>query len=87
MRAHERLQYTLIKEYTLNHIRDPTTIQGIFLEYKGYWSLWVFLRVHLTRLASMEPATGCGWLVDEPGLPGAESIAKNGAATLHAALV
>ena len=35
----------------------------------------------------MEPATGCGWLVDEPGLPGAESIAKNGAATLHAALV
>ena len=27
----QRLQYPLIKEYTLNQIRDPITIQGIFL--------------------------------------------------------
>ena len=24
-------QYPLIKEYSLNHIRDPSTIEGIFL--------------------------------------------------------
>ena len=27
----QRLQYTLIKENSLNHIRDPTLIHGIFL--------------------------------------------------------
>ena len=27
----QRLQYPLIKEYPLNHIRDPTIIYGIFL--------------------------------------------------------
>ena len=27
----QRLQYLLIKEYTLNHMRDPTRIKGIFL--------------------------------------------------------
>ena len=34
-----RLQYPLIKEYTLNHIRTPTTSL-----IKGYWSLWGLLR-------------------------------------------
>ena len=29
--ATQRLQYPLIKEYPLNHIRDPTIIYGIFL--------------------------------------------------------
>ena len=29
--VHPRLQYPLMKECTLNHTRDPTTIYGIFL--------------------------------------------------------
>ena len=29
----QRLQYPVIKEYSLSHIRDPTTISGIFLNY------------------------------------------------------
>ena len=33
-----RLQNPLIQEYTLHHIWDPITIQGIFL--KGFWKVW-----------------------------------------------
>ena len=44
----QRLQYPLIKKYdSLNHIRDPIIIEGIFLNslMKGYWSLWESLEV------------------------------------------
>ena len=35
----QRLQYPLIKEYSLNHIRDPSIFKVYSLS-KGYWSLW-----------------------------------------------
>ena len=37
----QRLQYRLMKEYSLNHIGDPTIFQSIFFDFKGYWSLWI----------------------------------------------
>ena len=35
----QRLQNPLIKEYTLNHIRDPIIIYGIFLNLGGLEAL------------------------------------------------
>ena len=34
----QRLQYPLIKEYTLSYSRIPSMVQGMVL-IKGYWSL------------------------------------------------
>ena len=51
----QRLQYPQIKEYTLNHIRDPTIIQGIYSLNNGYWSLWVLV-LGLQRRLSLERA-------------------------------
>ena len=31
LKTAEKVQYPLIKEYSFNHIRDPTIIEGIFL--------------------------------------------------------
>ena len=49
-RATQRLQYPLVKEYSSNHIRDPTIIYGIYSLIKGYWSLKA-----LAPLAPVEP--------------------------------
>ena len=38
----QRLQYPLIREYTLNHIREPTILSGIFLNYGVLESLGGF---------------------------------------------
>ena len=35
-RPTQRLQYALIKEYSMNHIGDPSIIEGIFPKYKEY---------------------------------------------------
>ena len=43
LRLNQTLQNPLIKEYTLNHIRDPIIIYCMFLFFKGFWSLWVTL--------------------------------------------
>ena len=59
----QRLQYPyLIKEYTLNHIRDPIIVFKVYSLIKGYWSLWALSRV-LNRATRVLSITFAIWVL------------------------